>query len=111
MAEASASRSCGGGPGGLLFVCLFIYLFLNLAEAAASAASMQFTALPRQCVKLRAAKVPPVAEAVIRRPACFTAVGSNPARGRVPQACEKDSTLPGVHAVLLTLGDIAKKGI
>ena len=28
-----------------LFVCLFIYLFLNLAEAAASAASMQFTAL------------------------------------------------------------------
>ena len=38
LAEASASRSCGGGPGGLLFiclfVCLFIYLFLNLAEAA-----------------------------------------------------------------------------
>ena len=42
-----------GGLGGLgafylfvcLFVCLFIYLFLNLAEAAASAASMQFTAL------------------------------------------------------------------
>ena len=28
-----------------MFVCLFIYLFLNLAEAAASAASMQFTAL------------------------------------------------------------------
>ena len=49
LAEASASRSCGGGPGGLLFiclfVCLFIYLFLNLAEAAAEAASMQFTAL------------------------------------------------------------------
>ena len=49
LAEASASRSCGGGPGGLLFiclfVCLFVCLFLNLAEAAASAASMQFTAL------------------------------------------------------------------
>ena len=41
LAEASASRSCGGGSGGLLF----IYLFLHLAEAAASAASMQFTAL------------------------------------------------------------------
>ena len=27
------------------FIYLFIYLFLNLAEAAASAASMQFTAL------------------------------------------------------------------
>ena len=33
------------GPFIYLFVCLFIYLFLNLAEAAASAASMQFTAL------------------------------------------------------------------
>ena len=32
LAEASASRSCGGGPGGLLFiylfVCLFVYLFI-----------------------------------------------------------------------------------
>ena len=45
LAEASVSRSCGGGPGGLLFICLFVCLFLNLAEAAASAASMQFTAL------------------------------------------------------------------
>ena len=32
LAEASASRSCGGGSGGLLFIYLFIYLFLNLAE-------------------------------------------------------------------------------
>ena len=42
LTEASASRSCGGGSGGL-FIYLFIHLFLNLAEAAAS---MQFTALP-----------------------------------------------------------------
>ena len=28
LAEASASRSCGGGPGGLLFICLFVYLFI-----------------------------------------------------------------------------------
>ena len=37
------------GPFIYFFVCLFIYLFLNLAEAAASAASMQFTALITAC--------------------------------------------------------------
>ena len=30
LAEASASRSCGGGPGGLLFICLFVCLFVYL---------------------------------------------------------------------------------
>ena len=38
-AEASASRSCSGGGG------IFYFLFFNLAEPAASAASVQFTAL------------------------------------------------------------------
>ena len=43
--RAPAVHAAGGMGAFYLFVCLFIYLFLNLAEAAASAASMQFTAL------------------------------------------------------------------
>ena len=40
--RAPAGHAAGGMGAFYLFVCLFIYLFLNLAEAAAS---MQFAAL------------------------------------------------------------------
>ena len=43
--RAPAVHAAGGLGAFYLFVCLFVCLFLNLAEAAASAASMQFTAL------------------------------------------------------------------
>ena len=50
LAEASAERSCGRGSGGAFLLFFFLlYMFLNLAEAAASAASMQFTALHVLC--------------------------------------------------------------